>query len=253
MEMNISTVELYILMCWIFFIAGSIQGLFGMGLPVTGITLLSIFIPPVPAIGLNIIPIFLISLFQTFQSNRPLLIISKYKYFAFSMIVSGFFISFLIIYLGDALLLTLLATVVILFSLNNLFGKTLKFNQKFDFYWQLIFGIIAGIIGGLTSIVGLISAMYLAMLKLNPKEFIDGSGFLIFIGCISVGSGYVLMGIIEPFMIGPSLFGTFTAFLGFKLGSFVRKFVSPDNFYKILWIIFLITGFRLAITAISKF
>ena len=154
---------------------------------------------------------------------------------------------------GDALLLTLLASVVILFSLNNLFMKPLRLNLKLDFYWQLIFGSFAGIIGGLTSIVGIISAMYLAMLNLKPKEFIDGSGFLIFIGCFSVGMGYIVMGVIEPFMIGPSLFGTFMAFLGFKLGAFIRKFVSPDNFYKILWIIFLVTGFRLAMTAVSKF
>ena len=169
------------------------------------------------------------------------------------MVLSGFLISFLIVYLGDALLLTLLASVVILFSLNNLFMKPLRLNLKLDFYWQLIFGSFAGIIGGLTSIVGIISAMYLAMLNLKPKEFIDGSGFLIFIGCFSVGMGYVVMGVIEPFMIGPSLFGTFMAFLGFKLGAFIRKFVSPDNFYKILWIIFLVTGFRLAMTAVSKF
>ena len=46
--------QLYILMGAVFFIAGIIQGLFGMGLPAIGIALLSIFLPPLQAIGLNL-------------------------------------------------------------------------------------------------------------------------------------------------------------------------------------------------------
>ena len=57
--------QLYVLMAAVFFVAGIIQGLFGMGLPAIGIALLSVFIPPLEAIGLNIIPIFLISFFQS--------------------------------------------------------------------------------------------------------------------------------------------------------------------------------------------
>ena len=60
-----------------FLIAGIVQGLFGMGLPAIGITLLSVFIPPMPAIGLNIIPILLISLFQIFQTKNPYDLIEK--------------------------------------------------------------------------------------------------------------------------------------------------------------------------------
>ena len=47
--------------------------------------------------------------------------------------------------------------------------------------------------------------------------------------------------------------GTVTAFIGFKIGSKLRNFLSSENFYKILWILFLLTGLRLALTAISKF
>ena len=44
----------------------------------------------------------------------------------------------------------------------------------------------------------------------------------------------------------------FKRFSGFYLGLF-KNFLSPQNFYKIIWFLFLITGIRLAITAISKF
>ena len=61
--------QLYVLMAAVFFVAGIIQGLFGMGLPAIGIALLSVFIPPLEAIGLNIIPIFLIFNYCAFASS----------------------------------------------------------------------------------------------------------------------------------------------------------------------------------------
>ena len=245
--------ELYLLMGCVFLVAGTVQGLFGMGLPAIGIALLSVFIPPMPAIGLNIIPILLISLFQIFQTNNPYNTVKKYKLFALSMVIIGFFTSFLVIFLGDALLLTILAVVVILFSLNNIFRKRLTLSKNHDFYWQILFGSFAGFIGGLTSILGVVGVMYLAMKDLKPSDFVAANGFLIFTGCLSVGLGYIISGVIQPYMIGPSLLGTVTALIGFKIGSILRNFLSSDYFYKALWILFLLTGFRLALTAISKF
>ena len=149
--------------------------------------------------------------------------------------------------------MTILATVVILFSLNNIFSKRLIISEIFDKQWQLFFGIVSGIVGGLTSILGVVGVLYLSMKNLKPNQFVAGNGLFIFIGCVSVGTGYLLSGVLQAYMLFPSLFGTLSAFLGFYLGSFLRNFLSPQNFYKIIWFLFLITGIRLAITAISKF
>ena len=245
--------QLYILMGGVFFVAGIIQGLFGMGLPAVGIAMLSIFLPPLQAIGLNIIPIFLVSLFQIFQSGNPANIIHKYRIFVIASIIVGFSISFLVIFLGDRVLMTLLAGVVIIFSLNNIFGKRMFISDHYDKIWQLFFGVIAGIVGGLTSILGVVGVFYLSMKNLKPKEFVSGNGLLIFVGCLSVGAGYIFSGILQTYMIGPSLLGTLSALVGFVLGSYLRNFLSPENFYKIIWFLFLITGLRLALTAFSKF
>ena len=245
--------QLYILMGAVFFIAGIIQGLFGMGLPAIGIALLSIFLPPLQAIGLNIIPIFLISLFQIFPSGNPVNIIHKYRVFIIASITVGFSISFLVIFLGDRVLMTLLASVVIIFSLNNIFGKRIFISDQLDKIWQLFFGTVAGVVGGLTSILGVVGVFYLSMKDLKPKEFIAGNGLLIFVGCLSVGAGYIFTGVLQFYMIGQSLLGTLSALLGFLLGTFLRNFLSPENFYKVIWFLFLITGFRLALTAFSKF
>jgi len=245
--------QLYILMVVVFLVAGIIQGLFGMGLPAIGIAILSIFLPPLEAIGLNIIPIFLISLFQIFQSGNPVNTIKNYRIFIITSIAVGFISSFMVVFLGDRILMTLLATVVILFSLNNIFSKRISINPRHDHMWQPLFGTIAGLVGGLTSILGVVGVLYLSMKNLKPTEFIAGNGILIFVGCLSVGTGYILSGVLQIYMIGPSLFGTLGAFSGFFLGSFLRNYLSTENFYKIIWVLFLITGLRLAITAFSKF
>ena len=149
--------------------------------------------------------------------------------------------------------MTILATVVILFSLNNIFSKRLVISEIFDKRWQLFFGIISGFVGGLTSILGVVGVLYLSLKNLKPNQFVAGNGLFIFIGCISVGSGYLISGVLQPYMLFPALFGTLSAFLGFYFGAYLRNFLSPENFYKIIWFLFLATGIRLAITAISKF
>lgn len=245
--------QLYLLMGVIFFVAGIIQGLFGMGLPAIGIALLSIFLPPLQAIGLNIIPIFLVSLFQIFQSGSPFNVFLKYRIFVFASVIVGFSVSFLVVMLGDRVLMSLLAIVVILFSLNNIFISRISISNHYDRLWQLFFGVLAGVVGALTSILGVVGVLYLSMKDLRPKEFISGNGLLIFVGCLSVGTGYIISGVLQYYMVGPSLFGTVSAIIGFLLGSFLRNFLSPENFYKIIWFLFLITGFRLALTAFEKF
>ena len=71
--------QLYVLMAAVFFLAGIIQGLFGMGLPAIGIALLSVFIPPLEAIGLNIIPIFLVSkVMNMIQMKKIGLLLKKF-------------------------------------------------------------------------------------------------------------------------------------------------------------------------------
>ena len=82
------------------------------------------------------------------------------------------------------------------------------------------------------------------MKDLKPKEFIAGNGLLIFVGCLSVGAGYIFTGVLQFYMIGPSLLGTLSALLGFL---FLREKISIN-----VWIAIFIATIGIVIMAFGN-
>ena len=64
--------QLYVLMAAVFFVAGINTRIIWHGFACHWHCFIISFIPPLEAIGLNIIPIFLVSFFQVFQTGNPI-------------------------------------------------------------------------------------------------------------------------------------------------------------------------------------
>ena len=143
---------LYIIFLIIFLISGFVKGVTGIGLPLTSIALLTFFINPLQAIGLNMIPVIVANFQQYISAESPMNTAKKYKVFAITMLVFIFITSFQAVILGDEILKLLIGILVVIFALDNLFRGAWSFDIKNDRLWQLGMGSIAGIIGGLTSI-----------------------------------------------------------------------------------------------------
>ena len=74
----------------------------------------------------------------------------------------------------------------------------LSIKAEHDRIWQFSLGGVAGILGGLTSLWGVPITIYLIIKRVKPRQFIDASGFLIFIGCIPLAIGYSTTGLLSP-------------------------------------------------------
>ena len=61
-----------------FFIAGIIKGLIGIGLPTAALTLLTISVTPLEAIGLNVMPMVVTNLYQLCKADSIRQLISSY-------------------------------------------------------------------------------------------------------------------------------------------------------------------------------
>ena len=75
---------LYIIFLIIFLISGFVKGVTGIGLPLTSIALLTFFINPLQAIGLNMIPVIVANFQQYISAESPMNTAKKYKVFASS-------------------------------------------------------------------------------------------------------------------------------------------------------------------------
>ena len=76
--LNLESFELMILMGITYFIAGTIKGVIGIGLPTTGMAILSFFVSPLTALGLNLMPMFISNFWQFWKAENHLKLLNQY-------------------------------------------------------------------------------------------------------------------------------------------------------------------------------
>ena len=229
--------------CGIFVFAGIVKGFLGIGLPAAAMGLLTLIISPTEAISLLWLPILFTNLFQFGRARNKREIMVTYKWFAVALFFSIFLTSLFINDYPTALLTVAIGVAMVIFSLNLLFGLSLPVGPGRG--WQLGVGLVSGVLGGLSSIWSPPVAMYL-MARNTPKDmFIGTTGFLFLAGCLPLGAGLVISGLITGPVIVKSLLGLMMTLTGFRIGEIMRERVSQDRFRQIVLIAFLIMGGRL--------
>jgi len=250
---NFQTFELIMIMAFTYFVAGSVKGVIGIGLPTTGMAILSFFVSPLVALGLNLMPMFITNIWQFFKADNHLKILKQYKFFALFMIIFILFTSFYAVNLGNNLIRLLFGSIVVFFVITNLIGFNPKIKSKKDILMQISFGSFSGLLGGATSLWAMPITFYLLMKNLSPKKFVDVSGFFILVGCFPVSIGYISTEVFSIEMVSFGLVGSVFGLIGFQLGEKVRDKINPVIFKKIVLVFFSLAGVKMIIQSSYNF
>ena len=245
--------EITLLVGIAFFIAGIVKGVIGIGLPTTAITIMTFFMSPLTALGLNLIPMTVSNIWQFSKADNYKALFNDYKYFAFFLFICILITSFYANIVGDNLVRLMFAFVVISFVTVNFFGLNFRINPKHDRFWQGGLGSIGGLIGGVVSIWAVPVTMYLLMKNVKPKQFVDVSGFLIMVGCIPISFGYISTGVFQPNMFIYGALGSLTAVMGFQLGAKLRNRLNAQTFKNLLLLFFSLAALKMVIQSLIEF
>jgi uncharacterized membrane protein YfcA len=245
--------EIFILIGFAYFIAGIVKGIIGIGLPTTAITIMTFFISPLVALGINLIPMTVTNIWQFSKADNPKKVIKDYKYFAFFLMFFILIASFFANAIGDNIVRLIFAFAVFMFVAINFFGFNFKMNPKNDKFWQSGLGTLGGLIGGAASIWAVPVTIYLLMKNVKPKQFVDVSGFLITIGCIPVSVGYIATGVFQANMFVFGVLGSVTAVIGFQLGAKLRDKIDPKTFKDLLLLFFIVAAFKMIIQSLVAY
>jgi len=236
------------IICGIFLVAGIVKGFLGIGLPAAAMAFLTLIIPPTEAISLLWLPILFTNIFQFGRAPDRRGIMTGYVWFAVPLAASIFITSLFIADYPTALLTVAIGSAMVIFSLNLLFGVTLPIGP--GPIWQGAFGVVSGVLGGLSSIWSPPVAMYLIARDTPKERFIGAAGFLFLAGCLPLGVGLVMSGLITWAVIVKSSLGLAATLTGFRIGEILRERVSQERFRQIVLIAFLIMGTRLIATGL---
>ena len=230
-------------MFFIFLFAGAVKGFLGIGLPTTAMALLTLVIEPTTAISLLAVSIIATNGAQYVRCDSPRYIAKKYWLFGLSIIISIFFTSLIILSIPTKVLMISIGFCLVIFSLTQMIGKRLPI--KAGHFWHIIVGLVAGVLGGMSSIWSPPVAMYLVNQNVTKEEFIGATGFLFFISSIPLAMGLTLAGVLTSETTLQSIMVLFIVMAGFWIGEQMRSFVPQEMFKKIVVWTFLIMGFRL--------
>ena len=230
-------------------VSGLIKGFLGIGLPAAGMALLTLIMPPTEAIALLWVPIIASNTLQFARAPARRDIILSYRWFAAAIFCSILLTSMFITAYPAGLLTIAIGVAMIIFAGNQLFGLSLPIRAGRP--WQIGLGVSAGILGGLSSIWSPPVAMYLLATNTPKDRFIGATGFLFLSGCIPLGTGLVVSGLLTGAVLAKSMLGLVVVLTGFQIGEMMRGYMSQDLFRRLVLIGFLLMGLRLVGTSFT--
>jgi len=234
----------------ILLLAGLLKGVLGVGLPLVAVPLLSFLVPVPTAIMILAVSTLLSNGFQALQGGRIFAVTRRYWGLIVPFIIAIFLATrFLLLLHNDWLGLTI-GTVLVVFALLHQFRRPFSVGEKYEKVFNPIVGIIAGIIGGISSFYGPVLMMYMIALNVQKALFVSTMSTLLFAGAFPLILSLMMYGLMGQNEFIMSALGLIPVFAGLLIGQSIRVHVSEQPFQKALAVFLFLTGAALILRSL---
>ena len=221
-------------------LGGFTKGVISFGLPLVSLPILSFVLNPKQAIFLLFFIVIAVNFreikFKNFESYKKV-------YFLSLGVFIGIIIGSILFHkIEDNLISQLIGFMIVLTAIINF--TNLKIDKKFllNKYFSTLYGLFCGVVGGITTLVGPLIAVYIVSLNLEKEEFSELISLTIFSCLIPIYSVFFIYQpvSVNDFLISLSL--VIPAVLMQKFGFKIRKILSQDIFKKIILVVLTVIG-----------
>ncbi|MFT5448046.1 MAG: putative membrane protein YfcA [Gammaproteobacteria bacterium] len=199
------------------------KGISGLGIPLVGISLLSLLIPVPQAIALLPIPIIVVNVWQVMLSGNFLGVCRQFAPLLVAMCVGTVIGTALLASIDVTAMLLFVGCVVTLFALSELAQLRVRIPPHLHQPAGGLAGFLGGVMGGLSSIFGPPILMYLLTLKMSKDEFVRTICTIYLISGIALAVTLGAFGVAGVHDLKWSALATVPLLLGVYVGQFARK------------------------------
>ena len=232
--------EFFIVAGIISFFAAFIHGSIGLGFPMVATPLLALVTDLQTAIILTIIPSVLTNLVSIRSEGNILSASHRYLSLALFVMVGSALGTQVLIFTTSEIFKALLAVAIIVY----LFADKIKFNLSWvarnQILSRFIFGVSAGILGGLTNVMAPVLIIYTLESKHSKSDTIQALNFCFLFGKITQLILFSISGKFALEKITVSSVMLIAASVALYLGITVRKKIELSAYRKILKLVLLI-------------
>lgn len=232
-----------------FFLAGIVKGVTGMGLPTVAMGVLGLFMPPVVAAGLLILPSFITNIWQLLAGPDFRAIVARLWPMMIAITV-GTLIGIRLMTSGTGVWTTsALGLCLAGYAAYSLFAKPFAIPAKLEPKLSPAVGLATGFLTGGTGIFVVPAVPYIQSLGFNRDDLVQALGLSFTVSTIALAAGLASQDAFRVEHLSLSALAVLPALLGMWLGQKIRNIVSPATFRRWFLICLLLLGAELFLRA----
>jgi len=245
--MNVDVVALVVL---VFFVAGTIKGLIGFGLPTVSIAILAAFLGLIEAMTLMLLPSLITNLFQGLVGKYLIRLIRRYwSLFIFGAVFT--WLSSSLLSTGHAATFAVILGVVLtLYGISSLYSLQLPSPGSRERWISPLVGIVSGGITGITGVFLVPAVGYLQALRMERDELIQAIGLWVTIATLSLAFSLKDHDLFSNELGLLSLTAVLPALLGMWVGRILRPRLSESAFRHLFFAALMLLGVYISVSTI---
>ena len=228
-----------------FFVGGLCKGAIGFGLPIVVISLLSMFVPVSFGIALNVIPPFILNIWQSTHKASVTKNFMQFWPIFLGLVLGVFTATLFIVGLSPNLILGAVGIVILGFCVNSLWGISITIPKKREKSYGLLTGALCGIMGGLTSVSVPPLIVFLTALRLQKDDFVSVLGLYFVFASATLIIAYSTIGLLNTTFIPLALTCTAVGAIGMFIGQKIRNKLDQKKFYNAVLIVLALISLNL--------
>jgi hypothetical protein len=225
--------------------AGLVKGMVGVGFPVVAMSILTVFIEPIVAVGIVSIPVLATNGWQAFKAKNYAFVFKRFWPLITTLVVGTWIGGLAVAQVDTNVLLGAIGAVAVMFSLFSVLSPELNVSSGKERFFGPLTGAVAGVMGGLTTVHGPPVMMYLLALNLKKDEFVGTVGLIWFCGSIPMVISYLYKGVLGSTELLWSLLAVIPSFLGLYFGGLLRSKINQKAFKNVMIAVLFIIGVNL--------
>lgn len=244
------SVEFIVFASIVIFFASLVQSSIGFGFPMIATPLIAIVTDMKTAVMYVAIPTLILNLsvliveknlFQTFKKFFPLALYAT---------IGSAIGTYILIYSNTEFFKLLLAFSILFYLYIQKYSFSIPFVAKHKNLSTLIFGLGAGIIGGLTNVMALVLIIYSLEIRHTKKEMIQSSNLCFLFGKIIQIALFVYSGSFSSEIIEASIYNIFIVLFCVVIGVYLKNRINEKSYFKIIRIFLFLMAILLIIQTI---
>lgn len=213
-----------------FFVAGTVKGVTGMGLPTVAMGVLGSLLSPVTAASLLIIPSLVTNVWQLVAGPSFTGVVRR-LWTMMAGVVVGTLSSASMLTGADIRLSTfLLGLALTMYAVCTLVAKPYRITQRHERWLSPVLGTATGFIAGATGVFVIPAVPYVQALGFDKDDLVQALGLSFTVSTVALAIGLAIQGVFHLDGVTFSALAVVPAVIGMWAGQYIRRAVTPALF-----------------------